>query len=133
MSKVYKCDCCERIIEDPFETKMKEFYIGCEFDMSGAWPVNCTKKTRVHLCDDCYKGLGELVKKLNGGYVHITKIKKAFAETPPFEAKHDVVEVVRCKDCCYYHYEYGTCNRPSEDPIILTPYNFCSRGRRRVE
>ena len=52
--KVYQCDSCERTITDPYEAKMKEFYLG-SYDV--IYPVKMKQKVKVHLCDDCYKGL----------------------------------------------------------------------------
>lgn len=66
--RVYQCDSCKKIIEDPFTVKMKEFYLRFDADyLSGLpFPVENRKgrKMRIHLCDECYKGLnliGELV------------------------------------------------------------------------
>ena len=47
---------------------MKEFYVGVDTDyFSGIEiPVERKRKIKIHLCDDCYKGLhliGELVPK----------------------------------------------------------------------
>lgn len=58
MSKVYKCDCCEEIIKDPHEARMKEFYVGADYDIvCGILPLNSKNTTKIHLCDNCYKGL----------------------------------------------------------------------------
>lgn len=65
--KVYQCDCCNKVIADPYTVKMKEFYVMIDIDcLSGiAIPVGKSKrKIKIHLCDECYKGLnliGELV------------------------------------------------------------------------
>lgn len=67
--RIYQCDCCKKIIEDPFTVKMKEFYLGVDTDcLSGVpFPVeNCRRRIKIHLCDECFKGLnliGELVPK----------------------------------------------------------------------
>jgi hypothetical protein len=46
----------------------------------------------------------------------------------------DVVEVVRCKDCGYYHPKknkgYGVCNRPFEAVVMRYENEFCSGGIR---
>jgi hypothetical protein len=55
--KVYKCDSCGKMIEKPYEEKMKEFYVGCEFDYCGVFPVNSKRKIKVDLCEACYRGL----------------------------------------------------------------------------
>ena len=66
--RVYQCDCCNKVISDPYTVKMKEFYVGVDTDyFSGIEiPVERKRKIKIHLCDDCYKGLhliGELVPK----------------------------------------------------------------------
>lgn len=66
--RVYQCDCCKKIIDDPFTVKMKEFYLGVDTDyLSGiAIPVESRRRVKIHLCDECFKGLnliGELVPK----------------------------------------------------------------------
>lgn len=47
--------------------------------------------------------------------------------------KHrDVVRVVRCKDCGYWHDDgLGYCDRPCEGPVQRFADDFCSRGRRK--
>jgi hypothetical protein len=47
---------------------MKEFYLGVDIDcLSGiAIPIESKRRVKIHLCDECYKGLnliGELVPK----------------------------------------------------------------------
>jgi hypothetical protein len=47
---------------------MKEFYLGVDTDcLSGiAIPVESRRRVKIHLCDECFKGLnliGELVPK----------------------------------------------------------------------
>lgn len=66
--RIYQCDSCKKIIDDPFTVKMKEFYLGVDTDcLSGiAIPIKSRRKVKIHLCDECYKGLnliGELVPK----------------------------------------------------------------------
>ena len=63
MSKVYKCDSCEKMIEDPYAVKMKEFYIAAECDMCGVFPVNAKRIKKIHLCHDCYKGLCKIANE----------------------------------------------------------------------
>lgn len=57
--RVYQCDCCNKVISDPYTVKMKEFYLGVDTDyFSGIEiPVERKRKIEIHLCDDCYKGL----------------------------------------------------------------------------
>ena len=66
--RIYQCDSCKKIIDDPFTVKMKEFYLGVDTDcLSGiAIPVESRRRAKIHLCDECFKGLnliGELVLK----------------------------------------------------------------------
>ena len=28
--RVYQCDCCNKVISDPYTVKMKEFYVGVD-------------------------------------------------------------------------------------------------------
>lgn len=48
--RVYQCDCCNKVISDPYTVKMKEFYLGVDTDyFSGiAIPVECNNP-----CSDC--------------------------------------------------------------------------------
>ena len=52
-------------ISDPYTVKMKEFYLGVDTDyFSGiAIPVECKSKIKIHLCDDCFKGLHVIAEK----------------------------------------------------------------------
>lgn len=64
--RIYQCDSCKKVIEDPYTVKMKEFYLGVDIDcLSGiAIPIESKRRVKIHLCDECYKGLnliGELV------------------------------------------------------------------------
>ncbi len=66
--RIYLCDSCNKVISDPYTAKMKEFYLGVDTDyFSGiAIPVESKRKVKIHLCDECYKGLnliGGLVPK----------------------------------------------------------------------
>lgn len=60
--KVYECDACKKIIQDPYEVKMKEFYVGCSFETCSVLPSNYIRKVKIHLCDDCFNGLNKIVK-----------------------------------------------------------------------
>lgn len=66
--RIYQCDCCQKVISNPHKVKMKEFYIRIDTDcISGiAIPIESKGRIKIHLCDECYKGLnllGELVPK----------------------------------------------------------------------
>lgn len=67
MAKCYVCDACGITIEDPYEAKMKEFYIGCDFEIYGVFPAPRRVKKKVHLCDECYHSLHEIAKKDGNG------------------------------------------------------------------
>lgn len=64
MSKVYKCDSCEVMIDKPHDVKMKEFYIAVEIDEYGAFPYCDTRKIKIHLCEECFNGLKQIGKNL---------------------------------------------------------------------
>lgn len=55
--KVYQCDACKKTIIDPYKVKMKEFYMGCHFDLFGVFPEDSKRKVKIHLCDNCYRAL----------------------------------------------------------------------------
>ena len=62
--KAFVCDACGMAITNPYEVKMREFYVRCEFELSGVFPCNVrTFKHKIHLCDDCYHALHEIGKK----------------------------------------------------------------------
>lgn len=64
MAEVYKCDACSVMIDRPYDVQMKEFYIGCSFESYGVVPVNSRRKVKVHLCDECFKGLKMIARNL---------------------------------------------------------------------
>ncbi len=66
--RIYQCDCCKEVIADPYTVKMKEFYLGVdtEYFTRIKTLVKSKRRVKIHLCDECYKGLnliGELVPK----------------------------------------------------------------------
>lgn len=64
----YKCDACGCMIDDPHDVKMKEFYVGCESTISGhPLPIDVTRKTKIHICDECFKGLNLIAEKAMKG------------------------------------------------------------------
>ena len=63
MSKVYKCDNCGRMIENPYTERMKEFYMGSKFGIGMCFPEESKQKVKIHLCHDCYKGLKNVADK----------------------------------------------------------------------
>lgn len=62
--KVYVCDACGRIMTDPHQAAMKEFYLGSYIDGDGD-PITkrITKKRKVDLCSECFHGLYLLAEK----------------------------------------------------------------------
>lgn len=64
--KVYQCDCCNKVISNPHNVKMKEFYVGMmDTDSSSGIviPFDSKRKIKIHLCDDCFKGLHVIAEK----------------------------------------------------------------------
>ena len=74
--KVYECDACKKTIKDPYEVKMKEFYAGCSFENYGIFPSNDKRKVKIHLCDDCFKGLNKIT--VDECYTIHNELKKEF-------------------------------------------------------
>lgn len=68
MAKAYVCDACGTTMTNPYEAKMRQFYVGVEFDYGMAFPCNVkTRKSKVHLCDECYHALKTIAKKAGDG------------------------------------------------------------------
>ncbi len=65
--KVYQCDCCNKVISDPYTVGMKEFYLEADIDCLSfigiAIPVERKRKIKIQLCDDCFKGLHVIAEK----------------------------------------------------------------------
>lgn len=63
--KVYQCDCCNKVISDPYTVKMKEFYVGIDMEYFTRIqiPIEIKRKIKIQLCDDCYKGLHLIAEK----------------------------------------------------------------------
>lgn len=62
MSKVYKCDSCGRMIDDPYEERVREFYIGLDYHSISDPSV---REFNMHLCKRCYRGLSEIKIRLS--------------------------------------------------------------------
>lgn len=63
MSKRYICDVCYKVINNPFELKMKEFCIGTEIDEFGCWPCTAKYRSKIHMCGDCYSKFVQYIRK----------------------------------------------------------------------
>ena len=63
MAKTYVCDACGTVIDNPYKARMKEFCIGCEYDLCGVFPKFTTIRKKVHLCDECYHALNKLAER----------------------------------------------------------------------
>ena len=64
MSKEYVCNSCNGIMKHPHDVKMKEFYIGCSFEVDGVHPSFDKRKVKIHLCDKCFLGLSKIAEKV---------------------------------------------------------------------
>ncbi len=63
MAKAYVCDACGVTMANPYEEKMREFYVGVGYDYH-AYKVNVkTAKQKVHLCDECYHALYKIADR----------------------------------------------------------------------
>lgn len=58
--RVYQCDCCNKVISNPYTVKMKEFK---EFYVGIVIPIESKRKIKIQICDDCYKGLHLIAEK----------------------------------------------------------------------
>ena len=68
MAKAYTCDACGTTITNPYEAKMREFYVGVKFDYGTAFPWNVkTPKSKVHLCEECYRSLKTSARNRRAG------------------------------------------------------------------
>ena len=61
--KAYVCDACGSVLEDPYSVNMKEFYVGCDFDLFVGGPIGATRRVKMHLCEDCFHGLKLIAEK----------------------------------------------------------------------
>jgi hypothetical protein len=66
VANAYVCDACGVTMTNPYKVNMKEFYVGCDFEYVGVFPIDCTRKVKVHLCEECYKGLKMIARNLEG-------------------------------------------------------------------
>ena len=64
--KTYVCDSCRKIIDNPYEAKMKEFYYTAEYDFGTVFPSPFKEKKIIHLCEKCFLGLSLIAKEKGG-------------------------------------------------------------------
>lgn len=64
MSKKYICDMCETVIDNPYSVKMREFYIGADYECGTVFPIPIkTSKFKIHICGDCFRTLKNIKDK----------------------------------------------------------------------
>lgn len=61
--RIYQCDSCNKIIPNPHNVKMKEFYVDSTYFNRNIIPIERKRKIKIQLCDDCYKGLNLIAEK----------------------------------------------------------------------
>lgn len=63
--RIYQCDSCYKIIENPYIVKMEEFYVGIDIEYFSRikTPIERKRKIKIQLCNDCYKGLHLIAEK----------------------------------------------------------------------
>ena len=79
--RVYQCDSCNKVIQDPYIVKMKKFYV--EIDMEYFTRIKTPIKRKRKMCDECYKGLnliGETVPKSRKRGRTKTMVEKEYIE-----------------------------------------------------
>jgi len=62
--KTYICDICQKVIDNPYKMKMREFYVGVSFFEYCCVPEETSRKTKIHLCGDCFEMLKNKAKKV---------------------------------------------------------------------
>ena len=64
MAEAYVCGACGVTMKNPYEVKMREFYVGVRYDFH-SYEVNVrTPKQKVHLCDECYLALRAIAARI---------------------------------------------------------------------
>ena len=61
--KRYVCDCCNKIIEDPYEAQMKEFMYTAEYDFGTVFPIETRYRKKLHLCGSCFANLKSIAEQ----------------------------------------------------------------------
>lgn len=62
MAKVYQCDVCENILDNPYTAKMKEFCLTVSNCDIYQVPEDTKIKRKIHLCGYCFSELKEYCK-----------------------------------------------------------------------
>lgn len=60
--KVFQCDCCKKIIEDPYEVNFREYLLEDEYVSGHIFKKKKLKQKSCDLCSDCYKNLHQVMK-----------------------------------------------------------------------
>ena len=64
--KTYVCDSCKRIIDDPYELRMKEFSYVATYDCGMCLPDKMKCRKKIHLCGKCFESLKYIAEKKRG-------------------------------------------------------------------
>ena len=57
--RVYQCDCCNKVISNPHNVKMKEFYVGMmDIDSGSGLVIPIERKRKISAASDVYKRQG---------------------------------------------------------------------------
>lgn len=70
--KAYVCDSCGVTIKSPHHVKMKEFFVDVACELGTLFPVKCSKKKKIQLCDECYKSLRKIAHNSNDSSTDIS-------------------------------------------------------------
>lgn len=54
--KAFVCDACGKTIINPYQQYVKQFYVS-RFTKKNGDPKYCICRKKIHLCDDCFRGL----------------------------------------------------------------------------
>ena len=61
--KVYQCDSCKQVTDEPRTLDMKEFVWKCSYTEHGVMPEKGKQKIKIHLCERCFKGLSKIAEE----------------------------------------------------------------------
>lgn len=63
MAKVYMCDACFNVMQNPFKCWMRVFRVEAYRDDGHYMPTKRKRKRKIHLCDDCFHALRKIAKE----------------------------------------------------------------------